>query len=410
MYLQVVMLKAAVVMISLHCATGRSLAQEIACHYSVIVLPPTNCFGSPGNVIAINDLGEVLLTGVNCGEPSLSVSYLWTGGPTLSLLPHPPGTLGFRASDLNEHGLIVGTAETGPTGGTQRGYIYNRNSGQWTEIPPLLDGSWSGAHAVNNAGKVCGYRGMGPSGSPRTAFIWSDGIFTDMGLMNGQSTDARTINEAGVATGTLWAENVLRPFLWDGKTLTVLPTAVGLETHPRAMSDNNRVAGFAAVPYPGAPGGFVGQAFHYFQGTIDVIGALPGHARSSAQYVRSDGVVLGLSRALSGGGDRAFIWQNGALTDLNSLVIPEDVLVGFAGDMTDGGVILASGTFKGINAAMLLLPVPPIGDTDGNCVVNVDDLIRVILDWGLAKSPADVNDDGIVNVDDLILVINNWTF
>jgi hypothetical protein len=228
--------------------------------------------------------------------------------------------------------------------------------------------------------------------------------------VNGQSTDAHALNELGVATGTVIADGVPTPFLWDGKALTILPTIAGLETYPWAISDNNRVVGFGAVPFPGAPGGIVGQAFHYFDGKIDAIGALPGHARSSAQYVTSSGVVLGFSRTLSGDDDRAFTWHNDVLTDLNSFVTSNDIIVAFAGDMTDRGVILGSGSYERDSANFLLLPITSPGDTDGNCLVNVDDLIRVILDWGLAKSPGDVNGDGTVNVDDLILVIDNWTF
>ena len=50
-----------------------------------------------------------------------------------------------------------------------------------------------------------------------------------------------------------------------------------------------------------------------------------------------------------------------------------------------------------------------VEDVDGNCVVDVDDLIAVILAWGQRVSPADVNGDGIVDVDDLIMVILNWS-
>jgi hypothetical protein len=55
------------------------------------------------------------------------------------------------------------------------------------------------------------------------------------------------------------------------------------------------------------------------------------------------------------------------------------------------------------------------GDIDGDCDVDVDDLIAVILQWGTCITPcsADVfpsrcNPDGEVNVDDLILIILNW--
>ncbi len=58
-------------------------------------------------------------------------------------------------------------------------------------------------------------------------------------------------------------------------------------------------------------------------------------------------------------------------------------------------------------------PTTP-GDTNGDGVVDVDDLIAVILGWGPcpappAPCPADVNDSGTVDVDDLIMVILNWS-
>jgi hypothetical protein len=53
------------------------------------------------------------------------------------------------------------------------------------------------------------------------------------------------------------------------------------------------------------------------------------------------------------------------------------------------------------------------GDTDGNGIVNVDDLLTIINGWGNcptppALCPGDVDHNGLVNVDDLLLVINNW--
>jgi hypothetical protein len=48
------------------------------------------------------------------------------------------------------------------------------------------------------------------------------------------------------------------------------------------------------------------------------------------------------------------------------------------------------------------------GDTNGDDVVNVDDLFTVLGDWGQSDSPGDVNDDGIVNVDDLFVVLGHW--
>jgi hypothetical protein len=57
-------------------------------------------------------------------------------------------------------------------------------------------------------------------------------------------------------------------------------------------------------------------------------------------------------------------------------------------------------------------PVP--GDTNGDLVVNVDDLLAVVNAWGAClnrgmECPADLNGNGTVDVDDLLLVIANWT-
>lgn len=53
------------------------------------------------------------------------------------------------------------------------------------------------------------------------------------------------------------------------------------------------------------------------------------------------------------------------------------------------------------------------GDANGDCLVDVDDLVAVILHWGPCglemACPADVNGDGAVDVDDLVEVILAWS-
>ncbi|MEQ8844162.1 MAG: PQQ-binding-like beta-propeller repeat protein [Phycisphaerales bacterium] len=58
-----------------------------------------------------------------------------------------------------------------------------------------------------------------------------------------------------------------------------------------------------------------------------------------------------------------------------------------------------------IDAVNIALPV--IGDSDGDGVVNFDDLNEVLTGWGTA-GPGDVNGDGTVNFDDLNLILTNW--
>ena len=49
-----------------------------------------------------------------------------------------------------------------------------------------------------------------------------------------------------------------------------------------------------------------------------------------------------------------------------------------------------------------------IADVTGDALVNVNDLLTVIDQWGTSNDMADVNDDGIVDVTDLLEVIGNW--
>jgi hypothetical protein len=53
------------------------------------------------------------------------------------------------------------------------------------------------------------------------------------------------------------------------------------------------------------------------------------------------------------------------------------------------------------------------GDTNGDGMVNIDDLLAVIAAWGPCLPPptacaGDVNGDGTVNIDDLLFTIQNW--
>ncbi len=48
-------------------------------------------------------------------------------------------------------------------------------------------------------------------------------------------------------------------------------------------------------------------------------------------------------------------------------------------------------------------------DINGDNIVDVQDLVQVVVDWGCAGDCAsDINSDGIVDVQDLIAVISDW--
>ena len=100
------------------------------------------------------------------------------------------------------------------------------------------------------------------------------------------------------------------------------------------------------------------------------------------------------------------------MRDLNELVVGFDDLVVHGTRINNTGRIVCGAETPGHHLYSVVLdPLPPkIGDIDGNCKIDVDDLLSVINDWGKAKSAADINLDSIVNGFDLQIVLENWTF
>lgn len=98
--------------------------------------------------------------------------------------------------------------------------------------------------------------------------------------------------------------------------------------------------------------------------------------------------------------------------DWNDVITDVDQLRFLYGD--PAGFFIFQMWTLGIDNARITHAPPPIpGDTNGDGVVNVADLLAVISAWGPcpappASCPADMNGDGVVNVADLLIVITNW--
>ncbi len=48
------------------------------------------------------------------------------------------------------------------------------------------------------------------------------------------------------------------------------------------------------------------------------------------------------------------------------------------------------------------------GDINGDGVVNIQDVIIILNNWGQQNSPYDTNSDGVIDIQDLIKVLENW--
>ena len=107
---------------------------------------------------------------------------------------------------------------------------------------------------------------------------------------------------------------------------------------PAAINQAGQVAGFSDLPgdAPDAPN------FHAFLWTraagIKDLGTLPGDSLSLAFGINDRGQVVGQS--IGDSGSRAFVYQDGAMTDLNALVPAESPVLIYANDINDRGEIV----------------------------------------------------------------------
>jgi hypothetical protein len=77
-------------------------------------------------------------------------------------------------------------------------------------------------------------------------------------------------------------------------------------------------------------------------------------------------------------------------------------------EFTYGGCEGNANNFETLEACETACDNPCQADVNLDGKVNVQDMIEVIVSWGLTGGPADVNDDGAVNVQDLVAVVVGW--
>lgn len=340
--------RAAVCVIALFMAAP-ALAQ-MPCRFQVskVLIGPINCFGAPTPLggLAISPNGEFV-----CGYYALCNNPRTRGFVYKRLtnqfiaMPFPSGVISSYASDVSDSGLVVGEYErTSPVFG-RYGFIYNLNTGQYTELAPLSVNGWCRVNAINGSGTVCGYRSIGSRGdpvNPYQAFTWSPQQgFQDLGLVNGSSTSAQDINDDGWVAGSMINTVPQTPFLWKGSEFIDLGTLAGLNTVPQGLNNRLEVVGSALIaPLPNP----MNNAFRWSGGTMTGLGFLPSDQSGNALSVSDDGVVLGFSRG-AGYSDTAVWWDDGGIHVLADIVQPNSLglSVEESIEMSRGHVLLAYG-------------------------------------------------------------------
>ncbi|MBI5866325.1 MAG: hypothetical protein HZB38_17785 [Planctomycetes bacterium] len=174
------------------------------------------------------------------------------------------------------------------------------------------------------------------------------------------------------------------------------------------MSNNGIVAGRGEAARYGDPDwGYRGIV--WTPGNTYVISPPAGNRDAHIRGINDAGRAVGQTydRLWNGPREFAFVWQQGVVTDLNTLVPDQLGLVWAARGTNNRGQIFAGGA----HGRYLFTPVWLPGDLTGDCHVSVEDLILVLSNFGQPHGSfprGDVDGDGAVDLSDLAILLAHW--
>jgi probable HAF family extracellular repeat protein len=292
-----------------------------------------------------------------CGFKTLGLSsnglvcaaFIWQNG-MMKKLPTLGGNNG-SSTQINTWGVISGEVEnTSPDPGCPQRYEFKPVKWQGSKTIQLATypGDPDGvAYAINDAGQVVGSTGTCAPYNPNFQL----------------------------------AMVPAHPMLWEADgTPRYLGTLGGTGNNPNnanlAININNRghVVGTSALA-----GDETGHAFLWTRekGMQD-LGTLPGDFGSGAIAISDGEQISGIS--IGPNGPRAFVWQNGSMSDLNDLVRPTPLHLLFAPAINSSGQIagIAVDTRNGEVHGFLATPRDGSGQDDGPRLFSMEDVRRVL--------------------------------
>jgi probable HAF family extracellular repeat protein len=337
---------------------------------------------------------------------------VWYGPDDLRLLTPPGGTSG-AALDIADDGTVVGYFYL--TSGPRRGFIYDPDSNQYTVLEPGAPGGWCQATGINSKSQVVGDRSLTDDSTLYQAFVWENGAFLNINTLKALRSSAASITETGEITGWTGSAAYNNSFGYevaDGRCNVLPPIPGGYSSVGIAINDRRTIVGGGREST--GPFQFRTRAFTRVNGVMLNLGALPDAKNSIAVAVNEANEIVGSSSVYpkNPSGFRPTLWRGTHMLDLIDFVqISGNVQhVTSAVDITDNGeILLRGGDIYGDNIAVVVRPMTRTSaDLDHNCRVDVQDLLHVIATWGPGESWSDITGDGVVNVEDLIMVLWNW--
>ncbi len=289
----------------------------------------------PAVVEGLSNNGQVLLWNIfaPAGAPTYLLYNTQAGGTVTARAAardNVPQADAYAPQHISGNGQIVGYM------GSQPVLI---NGGHVTNLP-----GWG--QAVNDSGQVA-YQ-TGPISGIQNSFIYSNGTNTSLGTVPGyEGTYVSGINNSGQVAAAVTHDLTgggtfqSQPAFYNGQTLVPLGTFGGTYGNAVAINNKGDVVGYAT----NAENALVGFVSHN-GGPLISLGTLPGGVNVMPTSINDSGQIVGYTGAQGTG---AFLYQNGVLTNLNSLLSPSasniSLLNAYA--INNAGQIVAEGILKG---------------------------------------------------------------
>ena len=307
--------------------------------------------GANSRAYAINEHGWVVGE-AETGDGRLR-AFLWTPESGMRDLGACGGELS-RAYAINERGEVAGEAEDAE--GRMRPFRWTLEQGL-EELPLPTDFREGFVYGLNNFGVLAG---GGESRAGARALVWTvDGVAIPPALAERGASVAHAVNDLGVIAGQVEHQPdddyVSRAFLLQPPgALDILELAGSVDWSSAALGldAEGRAVGFAESSN-------ATQAIMFQRDTpaasIDTL----ANVYSIAHDVNDRGETVGLFVSSHEDEDRAFVWRAGVMTDLNEVLESDEAwMIVEARSINNRGEIAGYGLLNECERAVVLTPAP----------------------------------------------------